>query len=103
VNPIRSLWTAVQDDPAFMRSVNGWLTVFWVAMIPVSWALGWLNSVTYVSALALWSVVSGHWSTWQAARVEVAHERVQEELEENPVEDRIVGRLVEKTDVKPAD
>jgi type VI protein secretion system component VasK len=25
----------------------------------------------YVSALSLWALVSGHWSAWQAARVEV--------------------------------
>jgi hypothetical protein len=102
VNVVRSLWASVQGDPVFMRAVNGWLTVFWVLMIPVSWALGWLNSVTYVSALALWSLVSGHWSTWQAARVEVAHELAQQELEDNPPEKRIVDELVEKTDVERA-
>jgi hypothetical protein len=26
--------------------------------------------VTYVSALSLWALVAGHWSAWQAARVE---------------------------------
>lgn len=40
-------------------------------MIPVSIATGWVTSVTYVSALSLWALVSGHWSAWQAARVEV--------------------------------
>lgn len=87
----------------YMRNVNGFLTLFWVAMIPVSWAAGWLNSVTYVSTLALWSLVSSHWSTWQAARVEVAHERAQEELESDPLEDRVVQRLVEKTEIEQAD
>lgn len=103
MNVVRSLWEAVQGDPAFMRRVNGWLTLFWVAMIPVSWALGWLHSVTYVSALALWGLVSGHWSTWQAARVEVAHERAQQELTRNPVEDRVVEKLLEQTDIEPAE
>lgn len=68
---IRSAWTSVCGDPVFMRRVNGWLTIFWVAMIPVSLATGWVKSVTYVSALSLWALVSGHWSAWQAARVEV--------------------------------
>lgn len=40
-------------------------------MIPVSMWRGWLNSVVYVSALSLWALVSGHWSAWQAVRVEV--------------------------------
>jgi hypothetical protein len=68
---VKSLWALVQGHPVFMRRVNGWLTIFWVAMIPVSLATGWVKSVTYVSALSLWALVSGHWSAWQAARVEV--------------------------------
>jgi len=54
-----------------MRRLNGWLTIFWIMMIPVSVATGWVKSVVYVSALSLWALVSGHWSAWQAARVEV--------------------------------
>ena len=38
-------------------------------MIPISYAMGWLSSVVYVSALSLWALVSGHWAAWQAARV----------------------------------
>jgi hypothetical protein len=71
VSVVRSLWASVQGDPVFMRRVNGWLTVVWVVAIPVSYAAGWLRSVTFVSALSLWALVSGHWSAWQAARVEV--------------------------------
>lgn len=71
MGPVKSLWAMVQDDPVFMRRVNGWLTIFWIAMIPVSLATGWVNSVLYVSALSLWALVSGHWSAWEAARVEV--------------------------------
>lgn len=68
---IKSLWASVQGDPVFMRRLNGWLTIGWVAMIPVSIVTGWIHSVTYVAALSLWALVSGHWSAWQAARVEV--------------------------------
>lgn len=71
MNIVKSLWASVQGDPVFMRRVNGWLTIAWIAMIPVSAYMGWLKSVTYVSALSLWALVSGHWSAWQAARVEV--------------------------------
>jgi hypothetical protein len=79
---LKSLWASVQKDPRFMRRVNGWLTIFWVVMIPVSILVGWISSVAYVSALSLWALVSGHWSAWQAARVEVAQERDREEREE---------------------
>jgi len=68
---IKSLWAMVQGDPVFMRRVNGWMTLFWIVMISVSLFTGWINSVTYVAVLSLWALVSGHWSAWQAARVEV--------------------------------
>lgn len=67
----RSLWAVVQGDPVFMRRLNGYLTIFWIVMIPVSYCAGWLDSVVYVSALSLWALVSGHWAAYQAARVEV--------------------------------
>jgi hypothetical protein len=55
------------SDPAFMRRLNGWLTMFWItmfwiAMIPVS-AADARAAPTYVSALSIWALVSGHWST----------------------------------------
>jgi hypothetical protein len=73
---IKTLWALVQGDPRFMRAVNGWLTVIWIVMIPISIITGWIHSVTYVAALSLWALVSGHWSAWQAARVEVRQEEI---------------------------
>ena len=98
----RSIWTSLQGDPAFMRRLNGWLTIFWIVMIPVSLAMGWLKSVTYVSALSLWALVSGHWSTWQAARVEVTQQKEAEEREQHPIEEKVVDKIVERTDVSAA-
>jgi hypothetical protein len=87
MNTVKSLWASVQGDPVFMRRVNGWLTIFWIMMIPVSYALGWLSSVVYVSALSLWALVSGHWAAWQAARVEVKQDADAEKRDgETPVE-----------------
>lgn len=71
---IKSLWASVMDNPKLMRSLNGWFTIFWIAMIPLSISLGLLSSVQYVSALSLWALVSGHWSAWLAAKVEVKQE-----------------------------
>jgi hypothetical protein len=87
---VKSLWALVQGDPVFMRRLNGWLTIFWVGMIPVSLATGWVKSVTYVSALSLWALVSGHWSAWQAARVEVNQEK-----------EDIAGQVVERLLAEP--
>jgi len=93
----KSLWASIQGDPVFMRRVNGWLTVFWVAMIPVSFGMHWLSSVTYVSALSLWALVSGHWSAWQAARVEVNQdvEAKKRQKEDIPTEtaEKVVSKL----------
>jgi hypothetical protein len=98
----KSLWAMVQGDPRFMRRVNGWLTMFWIAMIPVSYLAGWLNSVVYVSALSLWALVSGHWAAWQAARVEVVQDRELARQRAKPIEKRVVDEIVERTDVDAA-
>ena len=97
---LRSLWASIQGDPVFMRRVNGWLAIFWVAMIPVSYELGWLKSVVYVSALSLWALVSGHWSAWQAARVEVSQQEQSDELKAHLVEERVVEKMVEGTELE---
>ena len=60
-------------------------------MIPISIFTGWISSVTYVAALSLWALVSGHWSAWQAARVEVRQE------EDADVQD-VLDKLDEVTD-----
>ncbi len=84
-----------------MRRVNGWLTIFWILMIPLSILTGWIDSVTYVAALSLWALVSGHWSAWQAARVEVEQARELEEREKEDLPGEIVERVVEETEVQP--
>ena len=100
---VRSLWASVQGDPTFMRRLNGWLTIFWLVMIPVAVITGWIHSVTFISAISLWALVAGHWSTWQAARVEVEQQREYAELEEHPTEERVVEALVEKTTLERVD
>jgi hypothetical protein len=100
---VKSLWASIQGDPKFMRRVNGWLTMFWVAMIPVSYELGWLKSVVYVSALSLWALVAGHWSSWQAARVEVAQEEEARKREAQPPEEKVVDKLIERTSITAAE
>ncbi|WP_374970089.1 hypothetical protein [Terrabacter sp. BE26] len=101
MGPIKSLWASVQGDPVFMRKVNGWLAIFWIVMIPVSMVFGWLNSVVYVSALSLWALVSGHWSAWQAARVEVKQEEETQQARAQDVPEQVVDLLIRKTDVGP--
>jgi hypothetical protein len=100
MSAVKSLWASIQGDPVFMRRVNGWLTIFWIVMIPVSITTGWISSVTYVAALSLWALVSGHWSAWQAARVEVEQAREAEQREEEDLPGEVVERVVEETEVR---
>jgi hypothetical protein len=65
------LWSRVQEDPVFLKKAHGWLTVFWIIVTPLAFLFGWINSVAFISTISLWALVSGHWSAWQAARVEV--------------------------------
>lgn len=96
----KKLWNLIQGDPVFMRKLNGYLTVFWIIMIPISIATGWISSVAYVSALSLWALVSGHLSAWQAARVEVVQAKEAQEREENPPEQKVVKELVKHTSIE---
>jgi uncharacterized membrane protein len=83
-----------------MRRLNGWLTLFWIVMIPVSILTGWISSVTYVAALSIWALVSGHWSTWQAARIEVKQEEEAREREDQDIPADVVEKIVQDTTVQ---
>ena len=82
-----------------MRRMNGWLTIVWIIMIPVSFATGWVKSVAYVSALSLWALVSGHWAAWQAARVEVAQKLEEDRRAAEDVPGQVVDHLVAETNL----
>ncbi len=63
------IW-ALFGRPAFLRGFHGWATLAWLlASFPLAVAYG--SSVVFVTFLSLYAVVTGHWSAWQAARVEV--------------------------------
>jgi hypothetical protein len=98
----RSIWASIQGDPVFMRRVNGWLTIFWVVMIPISYSMHWLNSVVYVSALSLWALVSGHWSAWQAARVEVKQDQEAKKRRKEDLPTDVVDAIIERTTIQLA-
>jgi hypothetical protein len=101
MSPIKAIWASVQGDPVFMRRANGWLTIFWIVMIPISLVTGWVRSVTYVSALSLWVLVSGRLGAWQASRVEVEQQRETANRDRQDVAGEVVHRLVEETEIAP--
>lgn len=61
-------------DAERMRRIHGWASVVWlVASVPLAIAFG--SSVLFVTWLSLYAIVTGHWSSWQSARVEVNQDR----------------------------
>ncbi len=74
---VRALSASVQGDPVFMRKVNGWLTIFWIVMIPISILM----------------------SAWQTAGVEVEQARQAKQNEEEDMPGEIVERIVRHTNV----
>jgi hypothetical protein len=70
VNVLKSLWASVQGDPKLMTAIHGWLTILWLAASPL--IVIFLNeSVPFLVFISVYAVVTGHWSSWQASRVEV--------------------------------
>ena len=83
----------LHENPIYMRRAQAWLTMLWVAMIPLSLATGWVKSVAFVSALSLWALVASHGAWWAAASVECR------QAKEHIATD-VVNKMIEKTDVK---
>jgi len=87
MNVMKSLWASIQEDAEFMQHLHGWLTVLWLAASPVIIIL-LRDSVPFLVFISVYAVVTGHWSSWQAARVEVKQdiaEEVSERVETPPV------------------
>lgn len=56
-----------------------------------------LLELVRIRTLWLWP----HWAAWQAARVEVAQQEQLDREQEEPVEKRVVDRLVDETELQP--
>jgi len=81
-------------DPTFLRKFHGWATLSWLAAsIPICIFFG--NSVFVVVFISVYANVVGHWSSWQAARVE-EKQKAQEDQEQEK-QDRLVNRINEIT------
>lgn len=73
---LRALWASVEGNPKWMQSIHGWLTIIWFfASFPICiWAFvdpenRWL--IPILIFVSFYAIVTGHWSSWQASRVEV--------------------------------
>lgn len=99
---MRKLWSRIQNDPAFLRTFNGWLTWFWLLNFPPVITLYLVMDSTtfqafcllYLALVSIWANVAGHWSGWQAARTEVA---------QADAADQVVEAMVKRTTVEKAE
>ena len=67
---VHALWAAVQGEPKAMVRLHKWLTIAWIAASPPI-ILFLSESVPFLVFISVYAVATGHWSSWQAARVEV--------------------------------
>lgn len=66
---VHALWAAIQGDARHMRILHGYLTIIWfLAAFPIMFF--WSQNITFLVFISVYAVVTGHWSSWQAARVE---------------------------------
>jgi len=59
------------DDAVFLRKFHGYCTIFWIPFTVFSYAVGLLESVTFVSIVSMIALFLGSFSSWQASRIEV--------------------------------
>ena len=86
---LKDWWTRLLEDPVALRKFNGWASIFWlVAAIPICIFLA--NSVTLLVFISVYAVVTGHLSSWQAARIEA------KDLEKEQAEEAKTEALIER-------
>ena len=69
MNVLKTLWSSIEGSPTFMRRIHGALTVAWfLAAFPIMYF--WADNITFLVFISVYAVVTGHWSSWQASRVE---------------------------------
>jgi len=57
--------------PEFLRGFHGWMTLTWGLLIPITVLTGLKGSIIWIALMSVWANFVGHFSSWQAARVEV--------------------------------
>lgn len=74
------------SSPAVLRSVHGWLTVLWF-VISIPAIMYWKESVPFLVFVSVYANFVGHFSSWQATRIEVEMEATKELNEQLPQDD----------------
>lgn len=64
-------WFSWCADAKFLKRFHGWMTVVWGILIPVSLFTELKASLMWIVLMSVWANFVGHFSSWQATRVEV--------------------------------
>jgi len=76
MNVVHPLWASVKESPTMMRHLHGYLAVLWfIAAFPIM--IFWSENIRFLVFVSVYAVVVGHWSSWQAARVEERQEQAE--------------------------
>lgn len=70
---------ALFGRPEVLRAFHGWMTLGWGVLIPVTVLTGLKGSIIWIALMSVWANFVGHFSSWQAARVEVKQDDQVEE------------------------
>lgn len=70
---------ALFGRPEFLKKFHGWSTALWALLIPATVFTDLKTSITWIALMSVWANFVGHFSSWQATRVEVKQD---EELKE---------------------
>lgn len=66
--------------PSFLRAFHGWLTLIWGILIPLTVVTGLKGSLVWIAMMSVWANFVGHFSAWQASRVEVKQDETIDEI-----------------------
>lgn len=62
---------ALFGRPEFLKRFHGWSTMVWALLIPLTTFTDLKTSITWIAMMSVWANFVGHFSSWQATRVEV--------------------------------
>jgi len=76
---MKHILNIVRGDPETLVWFHKWATLAWIAVTIPMIAFQWYESIAFVAALSLYALAIGHWSSWQAVRVEVLQRQQMED------------------------
>jgi hypothetical protein len=56
--------------------------VWWLVLTPISFFMGWLDKVVFVSLLSIWALVESAWGAFEASSAQTQINRIEEKLDQ---------------------